>query len=153
MGVNPFSFDVRRKNLRKVLWGINVIAAEKGFLDGTLICGPYCGLVGGATGFGLGAWGDELPDNQSADAPRCPSESNGYTPPKNWDGKNSLHLTVEDMASQIKKLTFGFQLAQMAMVGLIGTFRNLAVVIYTFILVGKLEVVKGEKYSGNRWCR
>ena len=34
----------------------SVITAEAGFLGGTFVCGPVCGLIGGAIGFGTGIY-------------------------------------------------------------------------------------------------
>ncbi|WP_341501920.1 RHS repeat-associated core domain-containing protein [Gallaecimonas sp. GXIMD4217] len=75
--------------------GLNAITAEGGFIIGNFVCGPVCGVVGGAAGFGAGLWiGDELLDawneesnELAADAPGCPTEKDGYEPPKKWDGK------------------------------------------------------------------
>lgn len=77
-------------------FGLNAGTAQAGFWGGMAVCGPYCGAVGGVVGFGLGIWGvsevtdyfNEQSDTEpSADAPGCPTEADGYKPPKKWNGR------------------------------------------------------------------
>lgn len=77
-------------------FGLNAGTAQAGFWGGMAVCGPYCGAVGGVVGFGLGIWGvSEVTDyfneqsdaESSADAPGCPTEADGYKPPKKWNGR------------------------------------------------------------------
>lgn len=83
-------------------YGLNPATAEVGAISGTIICGPVCGVIGGAAGFGVGAWGtnefwnwyNNENSNQNEKRPNnCPTGTQDIDSAKNkykWD-KDKLH--------------------------------------------------------------